>query len=298
MAAVIRVKRRIFDEPVDSLVINCKRRKTDDTDSETSVSALIKLATTLKNENENISAHLSKITKEEAKKTFKRHIPNITTKLRNEQKLQAQNNRFKVINCFRTLDDSKEASNGEKNQLTVVDIEQKMEANNIFLLESETKLTTNYVYDLYYMDEVDDMILDNMLSIHEATDDLVFGTFREGGYKSSDDYDTDDSNDENNYRNDYPDSDNSINVGVMRKAIGDLSLGEDLSSDEGEGFIYSVDSEGFAFEGDVDDDDKQRYGEKYARYKSRVLKELNDTETDSDNEREDYYDCLNYEESD
>lgn len=50
MAAVIRVKRRIFDEPVDSLVINCKRRKTDDTDSETSVSALIKLATTLKNE--------------------------------------------------------------------------------------------------------------------------------------------------------------------------------------------------------------------------------------------------------
>lgn len=114
-------------------------------------------------QNENISAHLSKITKEEAKKTFKRHIPNITTKLRNEQKLQAQNNRFKVINCFRTLDDSKEASNGEKNQLTVVDIEQKMEANNIFLLESETKLTTNYVYDLYYMDEVDDMILDNML---------------------------------------------------------------------------------------------------------------------------------------
>lgn len=55
---------------------------------------------------------------------------------------------------------------------------------------------------------------------------MVFGTFREDGYKSSDDFDSDDSNDENNYRNDYPDSDNSVNEGVMRQAMGDLSLGK------------------------------------------------------------------------
>lgn len=62
--------------------------------------------------------------------------------------------------------------------------------------------------------------------------------------------------------------------------------------------MYSVDSEGFAFEDDVDDNDVHRYGERYARYKSRVLKELKDTDTDSENDRDDYYDCLNYDNSD
>lgn len=114
-------------------------------------------------QDENLSTHLSKISKEEAKKSFKKHIPNITLKLRNEQKLQAQNNRFKVVNCFRTLDESKVSTNEEKNELTVVDIEQKTEGNNVLFSDNDTKLCNNYVYDLYYMDDVNDMVLDNML---------------------------------------------------------------------------------------------------------------------------------------
>lgn len=108
--------------------------------------------------------------------------------------------------------------------------------------------------------------------------------------------DDEDSNDENNWRNDYPDEDDmsgneSIGEREMLKAMNNFEIGNDLSSDEEDqnGFVYSVDSEAICFEDDVDYCDVNRYGEAYARYKKRVLKELeggSDHSDDGDDDSE------------
>lgn len=48
MAAVVRVKRRLEDEPLDALIINCKRQKTDEASKkeDSELSTLLKFAGT------------------------------------------------------------------------------------------------------------------------------------------------------------------------------------------------------------------------------------------------------------
>lgn len=61
-----------------------------------------------------------------------------------------------------------------------------------------------------------------------------------------------------------------------------------LSSDDDDeeryknGFVYSIDCDNIGFEDDVDYCDVVRYGEAYARYKSRVLKETKKDDDDDD----------------
>lgn len=98
-----------------------------------------------------------------------------------------------------------------------------------------------------------------------------------------------DSNDEGNYRNDYPDeddSDHSIGEREMRRAMKSFDIDHDLSSDESDynGFVYSVDADAFSFEDDLDYCDVDRYGEAYARYKKRVVRELEGGESDDSDE--------------
>lgn len=85
--------------------------------------------------------------------------------------------------------------------------------------------------------------------------------------------DSEDSNAENNWRNDYPDEDDmqSITEEDIIQAMKNVDLDEDLlSSDDGEeGFIYSVDSEAAGFEEDIDETDVHRYGERYAKFKAK-----------------------------
>jgi hypothetical protein len=80
-------------------------------------------------------------------------------------------------------------------------------------------------------------------------------------------------------------SDDSIGERQMRQAMNNCEIGEDLSSDdEQNGFVYSVDSEGINFEDDLDYCDVNRYGEAYARYKKRVLRDLDEDGSDDDSE--------------
>lgn len=105
--------------------------------------------------------------------------------------------------------------------------------------------------------------------------------------------DDSDENEEANWRNDYPDEDElsengSIGERQMRRAIENFDIEDELSSDgeDGEnGFVYSIDSDGINFEDDVDYCNVNRYGEAYARYRRRNLKELkNVSENESDDD--------------
>ena len=113
---------------------------------------------------------------------------------------------------------------------------------------------------------------------------------------SDDNMEDEDSNDENNWRNDYPDEDDdntSVGECQMRNAIANFDIDNDLSSDEENAtncnrFINSVDSQEIGFEDDLDYSNSNRHGESYARYRKRIEKEMNEEgNDDSDDESED-----------
>lgn len=97
---------------------------------------------------------------------------------------------------------------------------------------------------------------------------------RDNGLNDRDSSDeSEDSNCENHWRNDYPDESDkdSVTSNDMVKAMNHLDLSSYLSSDDGEeGFVYSIDSESAGFEEDIDESDVRRYGEMYARFKART----------------------------
>lgn len=122
---------------------------------------------------------------------------------------------------------------------------------------------------------------------------------------------SEDSNDENNWRNDYPDEDEDVfgdcqSVGEddMRRAVQELDLegdrelssdGEDdygAREDGNSGFGYPVNDDGDDNDDefrDADDaglnaNDVDRFGTAYARYKARILKQLEKKQRGSDSE--------------
>lgn len=57
-----------------------------------------------------------------------------------------------------------------------------------------------------------------------------------------------------------------------RELSSDDEIYDDETRGHNNGFVYSIDSEAIGFEDDLDYCDVNRYGEAYARYKQRILK--------------------------
>lgn len=126
----------------DNFILNYKQLQTDD-----------------------ISSHISKLTKEDLEKTYKKHIPNLTSKIRQQRKEAAENSRFKVVNFFRSIDNEinsleyRPSSIEDKLALTVLDVEAEIQANG----EKNATDDSDYVYDLYYTNSegIDDSEFDS-----------------------------------------------------------------------------------------------------------------------------------------
>lgn len=73
---------------------------------------------------EDLSDHILKISKDEAKEIVAKtaRTPKITEKNRNEAKTHSQNNRFKIVNCTRGLDQAAGNASSAKS-LTILDVE-------------------------------------------------------------------------------------------------------------------------------------------------------------------------------
>ncbi|KAJ8948891.1 hypothetical protein NQ318_005512 [Aromia moschata] len=299
MAAVVRVKRRLEETPLEGLILSCKRRKISH-DKETSTSknpelsaAVLKFAGTIK-EDENVFTHLKKQQIPELsdlKEQFKKHAVNLTDKLRFEKQESSKSNRYKIVNCFRSQSiDDPVTSDKSQSEYTVFDVETDLNDNNSKtenqnIVESDVK----YVYDLYYTnsDDFGDAEVEDYVSVYPLSNALITGSTRDNGLNEPDSDDgSEDSNAENNWRNDYPDESDmeSVNEDDMVEAIKNIDIGEDLlSSDEGEeGFVYSIDSEGAGFEEDIDESDVFRYGERYAKFRAKYKKELESSGLDRD----------------
>ncbi|XP_060815632.1 probable RNA polymerase II nuclear localization protein SLC7A6OS [Bombus pascuorum] len=277
MAAILRVKRSYYDEPSDALVISCKRQKiTEDEDTEdepsVSITSLAKFARTVKEQDENVEHLIQGYGKDELQANFKQHhidLKQILSKIREATKQASAKNRYKVVNCFRSLDNDE---NSEKKVKTVViDVE---DSKSIAKRDSIGK-DDNYVYDLYYVQSENDIFLDDEVSVHPFEQELVYDSYRDHGYPEAE-CESEDSNSESNWRNEYPDSsysEGSINEDDIREAVMNMRLedGSDLSEEDD--FVYALD------EAVV-----ENYGYKYARYKARVKKELEEDGDDDDSE--------------
>ncbi|XP_013200481.1 probable RNA polymerase II nuclear localization protein SLC7A6OS [Amyelois transitella] len=255
-STVLRVKRRLEDNPQDALVLMCKRIKRDT--EEISSSLFVFRGTVDSQEATNVQ---DIVPKSKTKLKRSHSISDIIEKIRQEKKDSSSQSRYEVVNCNRGLKDAEK-------QYDLVDLQKNED------IEGDVQ----YAYDLYTAakPDFDVSMLDNLVSIENYETDLIFGTYRDNGYRPSSDEedDDDDSNDENNWRNDYPDSEHSsINEEDMIRAMENVDLEDDLSSDTGEDKIYDQPN---PFNEDV-----LRYGPAYAKYKARVLSEEGDTNNSS-----------------
>ncbi|XP_046572396.1 probable RNA polymerase II nuclear localization protein SLC7A6OS [Haliotis rubra] len=279
MAAIVRVKRRRSEEPVESLVFSSKRLKENDSQEGSSnkeITGLLKFAGTVPLQETNVSTFIREaIKKDKLQKEYKSHSQSHdswTVRQRNHQRQQSRSNRYKVVSSLRspqldkldTVDNGgQDGCNQQKKQpgkeetpstsqvsdgvLTDngVSVPEKMFC--LFDVEEEavnhirtalpstapaapsstySNITCNsvpmvreavgrqreseYVYDLYYTNsqQLDFRQLQDFLTIQAFGDELVFADNRADEEEFVEVYDDeDDSNDEGNWRNDYPEED-------------------------------------------------------------------------------------------
>lgn len=223
MAAVIRLKRRVDEDPLDAFVLNCKRQRTELPDPNRNAagpeptgetSTVLKFAGTFTKvsghlhvgktfvtlfsfQSDNISSHL-RLSKDEAKEAISRvHRPKIAVRNREASRQKAQNSRFRIVNCTRSL--------GEVDGLegaTIVDVERDIvaaaavagpsknateessSANGVEQKRPEDvpPAEQDYVYDLYVADEAQQQlhipyIPDNLDDIRLVLVEDLFYTF-------------------------------------------------------------------------------------------------------------------------
>lgn len=263
MCTVIKVKRKITDDPVDCLILECNKRKklmpdlaelsNNETNNETtknridSIKQILKYAGSAKNENE-ISERLIELSSNlkstienfksnpktpkpsnpketqirETKKETKAHRYVLLNKKRGVENLNEQTIET-ITNKEKSLDKTELAINnyGEMNIIDVVSSEyddnykkeadnEKITCNGIELIKEKVPQPVKYVYDLYYAKNNEihlDLLYPNNFTINSLDIQFDDNIFEEPEEFYEDD---EDSNDEGNWRNDYPDDDDDI----------------------------------------------------------------------------------------
>ncbi|KAH8334558.1 hypothetical protein KR059_011481 [Drosophila kikkawai] len=348
MPAVVRIKRRIDEEPHTAFVLNGKRRRLHNDEStvdeagavasvdKDELTTVLKFAGTLEKQDDCATrqfaaARLNKASAHELVQRQRSTDATIATALRRErQRQKAQQNareeRFRVVNCLRSTyeDDATaiatpEGQNQEtqpsQSHITIVDIESQSQQ----LHRSETENSTNpeephseatvdqqpadsdigYVYDLYVPENemqaaYVDMMDDNYLRVIPVGEIVLEDCYND----QDEDYDSEDSNQENYYTNDYPDdeeaamgSDDEL-CRQMNKFMLDDDGDDYADSSEDEDYatyhdpyVHTIDTEADSFVDDVDFYNASRErGSAYERYKRRILRELEDQKDDEDDD--------------
>ncbi|XP_060663561.1 probable RNA polymerase II nuclear localization protein SLC7A6OS isoform X1 [Drosophila nasuta] len=349
MPAVVRIKRRIDEEPHTAFVLNGKRRRLQNDENAPSETAtttgtstntdnkeelsqvLLKFAGTLDKQDDSATKQFAaaRLNKEAAKELVARNQSSDSSiaaaQRRDRQRQEAQQTsreqRYRVVNCLRTtLQEETEndanapcrpqaatgtTTTADHREITIVDIEESQQQRQQQQLQQPADSDVGYVYDLYVPEnEMEasyvDMLDDNYLSLRPV-DEIVW----EDCYNDGDeDCDSDDSNQENYYTNEYPDDDEA-NLGSddeLRHKMDKLMFDDDDEDDECESsededyntfqdpYVHTIDTEADAFVDDVDFCNVDRQGSAYERFKRRILREAEglDSNSDDDDDDEDY----------
>ncbi|KAL8589322.1 hypothetical protein ACOMHN_052325 [Nucella lapillus] len=273
MAAIIRVKRRLDEDPADNLIIQYKRSRTDGSEADETAKLCLSLATTVKSKDAALSRPLRK-DKEQIQTSYKSHNSKRLVQTRAENTALRKASRYKIVNSRRAAsgdlneagaespapEESKEsaepqavsgldqAASSDSDTRTsasssspesagagcsegyepvihdvevygesVEDVLPGMAPSGITLngqpLISRPTFSTaesNYVYDLYYTHQSDPSYtfrdIENILSIEALHNTMLTDADRMQECEEVYD-DEDNSNDEDNWRNQYPDRD-------------------------------------------------------------------------------------------
>ncbi|XP_012535105.1 serine-aspartate repeat-containing protein C [Monomorium pharaonis] len=203
MAAILRVKRKTADSPQESLVIACKRQKTECSDSTPNTQLVAEFAGTLtdptKDVVECIADLLPKVESREAgvKRAFNDNYAECIPKKLSKSTETNLAERYKVIQ-WSSLNEEKNYTLEDK-YMTLIDVEDCWSTNALYLTDKED--IEDYEYDLYYAKTNDDDIVwlknENLWVMQPECPNV----------ESEDDADSEDSNAESHWKNDYPDTD-------------------------------------------------------------------------------------------
>lgn len=273
MSTVIRVKRCLSEEPSDAVIVSCKRQKIGNDLDE--VTTIFKRTTTVENQDDDISKYIKHTTKHKLEINYKVPVINLQNKLREQNEAAKKNNRYKVINLHRSAgtSSSTEAQKSDETDITIVDVEPNEAGDNL----------KKYVYDLYCANSnnTPEIDLDKLISVYPLSDDLVH---YDDSLENEECTDDSDSNEENNWRNDYPDESDveSITEEDMVRAMNTMGLdeGNAFSSDD-EDLVYNT-NEDAEYYADLDTSDVDRYGKMYAKFKAKFGKADDDSYDNGD----------------
>ena len=193
----------------------------------------------------------------------------ISKKTRDKVQHESNENRYKIVNSFRKLN----STGGE--QIDVIDIEEVKQN-----IEPEIN---DYVYDLYYTQINEELSIEELISV-EPANELVFDSYRDNDPEFV--YESEDSNSENYYKNDYPeeesDKNSSNSDSSIVEAMKNVDIENELSSDED--FVYAVD----------EDDEANRHHFSYLT-KNTVVSSASSTDSNTDHESDESEDHEDYE---
>ncbi|XP_026812217.1 probable RNA polymerase II nuclear localization protein SLC7A6OS [Rhopalosiphum maidis] len=257
--AFVRVKRRHNEDPFNSIVVSHKKLKTVGTDF--SRDCVFQFAATLKDENENLSQILKEVREEQSVKMLTKKNKN---KNINDVVEHSKDKRLKLVNTLRAVKQDTVPIgeiDGENSEIKVVDFVKQAEDSSKPLIDEG--ISIDYVYDLYYALNNDDKSIDiqDIDSVHGLDSENFYNicsNIDNSDNDSSHCEDDDDSNDEGNWRNDYPDEDEMEND--------EDDFCQDLVSKSKQWKIHSDSSTDS--EDNIDD-----YELHFARYKERVKAE-------------------------
>ncbi|XP_036333600.1 probable RNA polymerase II nuclear localization protein SLC7A6OS isoform X1 [Rhagoletis pomonella] len=148
MPAVVRIKRRIDEEPLSAFILNSKKRRRLDNvveeelqaeegaaaagegnDKDGEISTILKFAGTIQEQDNSATTQLARLTKEAAKELVLqkslRTPSNHTERARQEMRQALHESRFRVVNCMRTTLEDTDATEAAAKEVTIVDIEKQ-----------------------------------------------------------------------------------------------------------------------------------------------------------------------------
>ncbi|XP_076470377.1 uncharacterized protein LOC143300523 [Babylonia areolata] len=118
MAAIIRVKRRLDEDPAENLIIQYKRSRTDGAKTDEPAKLCFSLITTVKSKDAALSRPLQKtLRRQQLQTSYKSHNSRRLNQARADNKAKAKANRYRIVNSRRafntTSTDSTETGSAE-----------------------------------------------------------------------------------------------------------------------------------------------------------------------------------------
>jgi len=284
MAAVVRIKRRLSQEPAEALLLvsSTKRFKAGHGPLKEEPN-IFKFCGTVDDQEKNLDI-IAKLVEKGQKTSHQDQVKRKSTNGSRMTPSSSQEKRLKLLNQLRKVDESSASfrlydlvSEQQSPKTSTSSTSDVVLCNGVPLLVEKASPAPEeaFVFDVYYAHcgDIDDTYIDQLLSVQPYS--------LEQQYAESDEAEEDeDSNDENNWRNDYPDTEEDDedrwSDGELDLATGltRMKLNEsDLSSEDEGDLIYSKD----------DCDDKESPA--YAAFKKRIARQLQ--EDDYDDERDD-----------